>query len=306
MKNIIITGATSFIGIHLIPALIKKNYNIFAVVRPNSKKINLLPQSERVKIIELEMCEYKNLCNIINVPCQLYFSLAWNGTRGSNRDDVDLQKKNYIYSIDGLNSALKLGCIKILSAGSQAEYGPQSDIITEQTLPNPSTEYGKQKLAYYQVAIKLSVENNVDFIEPRFFSLYGLNDSNETMVISMLKKMLNNEDCTLTECIQSWDFLHINDAVNALIMLMEKDCVNGIYNFGSGCSMLLKSYIEIMHSLTNSKSCLQYGKIPYPPTGIISLRPNVSKLKSQLNWEPKISFEEGITDIIKKIKGVSQ
>ena len=303
MKNIIVTGATSFIGTNLINALLEKDYKIFAVVRPNSKKLGLLPKSEKIQTVELDMNDYKDLCKVIKEPCQIYFSFAWNGTRGKARSDAQLQKSNFEYSMDGFNSALKLGCTKIISAGSQAEYGPQNDVVTEKTVPAPNTEYGKQKLAFYQAASKIASEKNVSFIEPRFFSLYGPHDSEATMVMSMLKKMLNNEDCDLTACTQTWDFLNIKDAVGALAMLCENDSCKGIYNFGNGEFKPLKKFIEIMHSTSGSKSRLNFGKIPYPPTGAVNLKPDSSKLKNELSWKPNIVFSDGIAEIINSFKG---
>ena len=59
MKKIVVTGATSFIGVHLIQALLKKNCFIYAVVRPKSININRLPKSFKLKVIELDINVYK-------------------------------------------------------------------------------------------------------------------------------------------------------------------------------------------------------------------------------------------------------
>lgn len=53
-------------------------------------------------------------------------------------------------------------------------------------------------------------------MEPRFFSLYGPYDFEGTLVMSTLKKLMGNEPCDLTKCIQQWDFLYIDDAIEAL------------------------------------------------------------------------------------------
>jgi nucleoside-diphosphate-sugar epimerase len=104
----------------------------------------------------------------------------------------------------------------------------------------------------------------------------------------------------LTQCIQKWDFLYIDDAVQGILRLMENDCVDGAYNFGSGKSEDLKVYIEEMHKITNSKSVLNYGAITYPPTGMVSILPIVEKF-TRTGWHPKTSFSEGISHIIESI-----
>lgn len=301
--KIIVTGATSFIGQNLIRRLIQKGHFIYAVVRPNSIKIKELPNSSRIKIIELEMSEYINLDKKISEKCDVYFSLAWEGTRNAERDNHDLQKRNYQYSVEALKAIKSLGCQLMLSAGSQAEYGLCNDYVNELTIANPVTWYGKYKLKYFLEMQEFCNFYNISFREPRFFSLYGLNDFEGTMILSILKKMLKNEPCDLTECKQMWDFLHISDAVEALVCLIEKSCEDGIYNLGSGDSQPLKNYIEEMYYLSGSKSELNFGKIPYPATGMVNVMPNIAKLKSQVGFEPRITFSEGIEQIIEGMRG---
>lgn len=110
--------------------------------------------------------------------------------------------------------------------------------------------------------------------------------------------MLENKPCELTECIQLWDFLYIDDAIDGLVKLVEDDVPEGIYNFGSGYSAPLKEFIEEMKGITHSESELMYGTIPYPTTGIVNVNPAVGRLLA-LGWKTKTSFADGIRQIIK-------
>ena len=302
MKKVLITGATSFIGIHLIKKLLNK-YKIIAIVRPNSPKIELLPECTNLIKVKLNMNEYYKIPELIYDDIDIFIHFAWDGTRGNKRNDGLLQEKNYNYSVMALESAIKLNSKVFMSAGSQAEYGPWNKEykLSEDEVAKPNTEYGKNKLKFYNKAIKVCEENNIRFIEPRFFSLYGPGDFEGTMVISMLKKMLSGEDCNLTEGIQKWDFLYIEDAIAGLERLMESKSGKGIYNFGYGESHQLKDYIKKMHELTKSKSKLNFGVISYPSTGIVNINPCVDKLKN-IGWTPKFNFEKGIQEIIKTLR----
>ena len=303
MKKIIITGATSFIGLNMIKRFLDDGYFVYAVVRPDPSKYKQLPKSSHLKIIELEMQDYAQLDKKINDSCDVYFSLAWNGTRGAQRDDRDLQESNYKYSIKALEAASRLGCRLIFSAGSQAEYGLCTDYVSEFDLSNPVTWYGKYKLKYYEDAFSFCEHRSIDFKEPRFFSLYGANDFNGTMILDILRKMLNDEPCDLTECIQMWDFLHIDDAIDGLKLLMEKPCENGIYNFGSGICRPLRDFIEFMYDLSGSKSKLNFGVIPYPSTGMVNVMPDIKKLRKEVGFIPKVDFSDGIKQIISSMRG---
>ena len=299
MKNIIITGATSFIGVNLIKELVAKSLKIYAVVRPNSNKIKLLPMSDKITLLQIDMADYDNLDCYIHESCDCLIHLAWNGARGLDRMNDAIQVKNYKCAMKAVYAALHLNCKTIVSAGSQAEYGSYNYPIDENTPCHPNTEYGKQKLKLYEDAMILCPKNKAHFKEPRFFSLYGPGDFEGTMVISILKRMLNNRDCELTECKQMWDFLYIDDAVKGILKLIEIDCDDGVYNFGSGMAKPLKFFIEEMYCLTHSKSKLLYGAMPYPKTGMVSIEPIIDKLQSQTGWHAETSFQSGILNILK-------
>ena len=301
MKNIIITGATSFIALNFIHEIILNDVHIYAVTRPQTNKLEKLPKSEKITIIEAEMKDYRMLDIKINEKSDVLINFAWTGTRGADRDNALIQEENYKYSMDAVRAAIRLGCSSVMSAGSQAEYGLVNGEITEETLCKPVTEYGKKKLLFYTEVKKICSQNHISFKEPRFFSIYGNDDYEGTMILSMLEKMIKNEPCDLTECTQKWDFLHVKDAVKGLIKLMECNCENSVYNFGSGVSKPLKNYILEMYKIAKSTSQLNFGAIPFSESGIVSLEPNVKKLMTSCDWKPEISFEEGIREIVEKL-----
>lgn len=287
----VITGANSFIGQRLTNVLYHKGWDIIQVVR------RPFPCENGIQQVYLPMEEYGKLGEITG-GCDCFVHLAWNGTRGATRMDKVRQENNLFHSLEGVRSMLQVGCGRLITAGSQAEYGPSQVMITEETPCAPNTEYGKAKLAFYEQASKLCITAGVDYKEPRFFSLYGPDDYEGTMIVSVLKEMLKNRPCRLTQGVQMWDFLYIEDAVDALVGLCEKACSNGVYNFGSGDVRQLKEYILEMAEITNTKSELQFGAIPYPDTGMVSLWPDISKLKKELDWSPQVRFAEGIQTVL--------
>lgn len=301
MERVIITGATSFIGLHLIDQLLlESSVEIIALVRPGSSRIGLLPDADRIKVLPIEMHTYHEIDSAIDQSCDTLFSLAWNGTRGVSRMNSELQRRNYEHSVAGLEAAVRLGCRLVITAGSQAEYGFHTSPISEDTDCVPNTEYGKFKLEYYYSVRDYCSQRGVKFREPRFFSLYGPGDYKNTMIISILRKMLRDEACLLTLGVQMWDFLYIDDAVRGIIRLAQNDISNGVYNFGSGRARQLKEYIQDMYDLTGSRSVLYYGAVPYPPTGMVSIEPNVEKL-IKTGWYPEVTFRQGIVEVMKSL-----
>lgn len=296
--KIVITGANSFIGIKLAKRSRELGWETILVVRSGRD----ISQIENSRVVALPLDEYDCLGSLVG-PCDCFVHLAWNGTRGESRMDAGRQQKNIEYSMRGVHSMLAAGCGRVISAGSQAEYGPHKEQISEESACNPNTEYGKAKLIFYKELSALCGQAGIEYKEPRFFSLYGPGDFSGTMILSILRDMLANRPCRLSECKQMWDYLYIDDAIEGLTRLCKEPCPNGVYNFGSGEARRLRKYVEDMARLTQCKSELLYGAVPYPATGAVSIWPDVSKLKKELCWEPKVSFEKGIQSILSSFTG---
>lgn len=291
------------IGVALIKKLLSNGHEVVAIARHWSKQLTALVCSGKIEFVRSDMSEYSSIADHISNKIDIAVLMAWSGTRGADRNDREMQRKNYGQNMALLPELCKLGCKKIVTAGSQAEYGSwlSSVKLKETDAANPNTEYGIEKLHFYQDCSTFCKEAQITVVEPRFFSLYGPEDYQGTLIISMLQNMLQNRPCMMTECIQSWDYLYIDDAITALELLITEDRASGIYNLGSGSSFMLKEYVEIMYRVTNSKSELIFGAIPYPATGMVNLNPDVNKLIG-LGWMPKVSFEEGVKKVVQRIQ----
>ena len=297
MKRVIVTGAAGFVGRNLVRALAAGNYETVAAVRRGTGAA-VLQALPHVRVCEGNMEEYGKAPDIPGGTYDAGVLLAWNGTRGDTREDVLLQRANYENSIKCVKTMIALGCRTILSAGSQAEYGRMHAVTTEESECAPDTEYGRAKLRFYEDAARLCEKQGVSFKEPRFFSLYGEDDSPRTMILSVLSDMLAGRPCALTACVQEWNFLHIDDAVRGLLLLLERECADGAYNFASGDTRILRDFVMEMRDLSHSESVLHFGAVPYPDTGMVSMHPSAAKLQRETGWKPQVTFREGVEGIL--------
>ena len=272
---------------------------VLAVLRTDSKsRVQFQKRfGKRLRLVLLDMSEYGELHRHVEA-CDYFVHLAWDGTRGEARLDTTIQEKNYRGSMVALQSAFRMGAKAFVSAGSQAEYGQQSGVVNEETPSMPFSAYGKYKWQFYQEAVPLCIRHGVKLYEPRFFSLYGKGDFPGTMIISTIGKMMRNEECPFTDCRQMWNYLHVWDAMNGVAHLLHTEAPTGIYNFGSLDTRRLRSYIEEMAKLTDTKSPLNFGVVPHNDSGKEGIQPDVGKLLAT-GWQPKISFAEGIREIMK-------
>ncbi|MDE6732484.1 MAG: NAD-dependent epimerase/dehydratase family protein, partial [Oscillospiraceae bacterium] len=146
MRNAVITGATGMLGLALIRLLLQKDFKIYAVVRPNSRRAANIPKDERVKLIECELGDMDKLPGLIEEKCEMFFHFAWRATSSSARNDMGSQIENIRDAVKAAEICADLGCEVFVGAGSQAEYGRHSAPISPQTPAFPENGYGMAKL----------------------------------------------------------------------------------------------------------------------------------------------------------------
>lgn len=304
MKYAMVTGATSFIGVHLIQELQRNHYYVYAVVRPNSENLGRLKPSATLTILEKQIEDYESLSEMINHPVDMFYHLAWDGTRIPQRDNQEKQQANFECAVKAMEVANKLRCKVFVGPGSQAEYGKCSEKIDESHPTVPNTEYGKAKLKTCETLGEMAKRNGMRFVWTRLFSVYGIYDYPKTLVMSALDKMMVNEPVLLTACQQFWDYVHVQDVVTAMYLLgINENCL-GVYNIASGETKILRSFVEEMKSILHSRSELNFGAIPYGCEGVVSFEPIIQKLVNNTGWRPKVSFEQGIREILKSKQGM--
>lgn len=313
MKKIVVTGATSFLGSALVRKLLKDGNFVYAIVRPGSKNRDALPQSqEGLVVIECELENLNRLEEMVPEKCEYFFHLGWDGSGSVNRQKTDVQQKNVEDSVKALIGAKNLGCRRFLFSGSQAEYGQCPDRMSEERECHPVSEYGKAKVEFYRRARQTCSEwrekgiAEMEYIHTRIFSVYGPGDHPSSLVYSCLKTFLTGGHMELGACTQQWNYLYIDDLVDALAALMFSPAAireDGIYNIGGADSqtMPLRSYVEEMYRLCGENGDFVYEKCEPNAEGLANLIPDTARIHEDTGWVPKVSFEQGISAIIKEI-----
>lgn len=290
-KSVILTGATGFIGYHLVKELIKQDIFVYAIIRPNSKNKKRLYQFSNIKIIEMAMQDITCLAGVIQDHCDYFYHIAWEG----ERNDFQIQNKNITYTLDALEIAAKIGCRRFICSGSQAEYGFQDQLITEETLPSPNTAYGSAKLSACYLSRFRAIQVGIEWIWTRIFSAYGKYDNPHALIPYLLRTLQANEIPQVSQATWNWDYLYVKDAVCALTVIAKYGKTNEIYNIASGDIHPLKFFIEQLRNYIAPSQAICYQK---NTQGIVSLQPSIKKLQNQIDWQPKFKFLDGISDII--------
>ena len=302
MRRVVIDGATSMLGLALIHECISRKTEVIAIARKNSKRLDVLPDSDYVQIIKAEQDELKELKIEGLNSCDTYYHFAWSNTFSEERKDVFLQEPNIQYTLDAVMLAKRLGCKKFIGAGSQAEYGRVSGIIGPDTPINPDVAYGVAKYAASKMSQILCDEIGMECIWTRTFSVYGIGDNVTTLVMYAIDSLLKGQKPLFTKAEQRWDYLYSKDAGRAFYLIGEKGKNKKIYCIGSGESRLLKEYIEMIRDAIDKTLPVGIGERPYAPLQVMNLQADISELTRDTGFLPEYTFEQGIRETVEWYK----
>ena len=291
MRVAILTGGTGFLGFALLRLLVEKGVFVYVIVRKGSPRRRRLEGMDGVKIIDSELANVPGICSEVDDAPDVFYHLAW----GGGRDDMKAQSINVGNSVSAMRIAASLGAERFVATGSQAEYGVSRDLLTESSTLNPVTAYGKCKVEAYNVLERMSKDLGVGVSWARVFSVYGPGDNPGTLISYLVRMLQKGQSPVVTKATQLWDYLYVDDAVDALYMLGVNGGY-GVWNVASGESRPLKAFIEEVRGIINPDVKIDYS---LPVTDrTVSLLADISKIKTKLGWNPEVSFDDGIKKIL--------
>ena len=303
--RIVVTGATSFIGRAVVEELLEKRHQVFAAVRPDSAGRGELEAMQRetggqltVLPVDLSACGTLDRHPALEGRADLWLHLGWEGSGSANRTNPEIQARNIGYALEALGAAARLGCTRFLFSGSQAEYGIADGLMRDDSPCHPVSEYGKDKLEVCRRVGERAAELGITYLHARIFSVYGPGDHPWSLVSSCVDTFLKGGHMEFGACTQLWNYLYIKDAVRAITGLLLAKSPSGVYNVAGNDTRPLREFIGEIHRLCGGRGTFEYGKRPPNAEGVVSLNPDTGKLYRTANFQPRISFEEGIREMI--------
>lgn len=296
MQNIIVTGATGCVGSAVVRQAIAQGMSVTCMVHKGSQRVSNLLQSEQVHVIECNLSDYYSL--ELEGQYDAFIHLSWEKTYGASRDDADIQTRNIQYTLDAVKLAHRCGCKVFVGAGSQAEYGVQSQNLTPNLPVSPESGYGIAKFAAGKLSAMLCKSLGVRHNWVRILSVYGPNDGENTLISYAIRELKAGRSPELTKCEQIWDYLYADDAGDAILSVAANGVDGKTYPLGSGQGRKLSEYIEEIRQIINPSVKVQYGVKDYYPHQPMHLVADISELTNDTGWQPRTSFEEGIRSFV--------
>jgi len=293
MKKVIVTGATGFIGRHTIPILQELEYDIHAITSKSDR--NDLRQDINWHSVDLlKPDEVTGLCRTIKANYLLH--LGWY----DNPSDRMISEQNIKWVEASLHLAREFagnGGKRMVLGGSCTEYDWRYGYCSESITPtHPESMYGECKSALHKILEKYARKQGLSYASGRIFFVYGPYEQEKRLVTYAIRSLLMRKKANLSHGHQMRDYLYVGDVADALVTLLTSD-VTGAVNIGSGRAVKLREIVNLVGEKLNGLGLLTYGPVESTFDSLVVMA-DISRLRDELDWEPKYDLEDGIEETI--------
>lgn len=292
----LVTGGGGFIGSHLVDRLLQQGrrvrvYDSFVVGR----RSNLAQHQENpnLEIIEADVADHR----AVNAACdgaERVFHLA---ARADIVPSIQEPEAYFRANVDGTFSVLegsrKHGIKRLVYVASSSGYGIPEHYPTPETAPTDcrypyalTKNLGEQLVMHWASLYKLPA------VSVRFFNVYGprarTSGTYGAVFGVFLAQLLARKPLTIVgDGEQTRDFTFVSDVVDALVTVAESNKIGQIYNVGSGKPVSVNELVRLL----GSPETVHIPKRPGEPDCTWA---DISKIRKELNWEPKVSIADGV------------
>ncbi|SHF60785.1 UDP-glucuronic acid decarboxylase family protein [Vibrio gazogenes] len=308
-KRILITGGAGFLGSHLCDRLLAEDNEVICVdnffTGNKSNIVHLLkhPYFELIRH-DITFPLYVEVDEIYNLACPaspVHYQF----------DPVQTTKTSVIGAINMLGLAKRLKA-RILQASTSEVYGdpeihPQPESYRGNVNPiGIRACYDEGKRCAETLFFDYNRQHKVDIKVMRIFNTYGsrMNPNDGRVVSNFIVQALKNEPITIYgDGNQSRSFCYVDDLIDGMIRLMNsRDGFTGPVNIGNPTEFTMLELAQQVIGLTGSSSRIIYQ--PLPQDDPLQRQPNIDLARQELNWQPTIQLEQGLSKTIDYFRGI--
>lgn len=300
MKSIV-TGGGGFIGSHLCERLIKLGHRIVVIDNFSvGKKKNLEAIKNKITIINTDIRDYEKIVNCFKNVDNVFHLAALADIVPSIEKPNDYFSTNVSGTLNVLQASIKNKIKRFIYSASSSCYGVPKKYPTAETAEiDPKYPYALTKRLGEELVIHFAKIYNLNATSLRFFNVYGPRARTSgtygaVFGVFLAQKLAKQPYTVVGDGEQTRDFTYVSDVIDVLTKVMNYKNLSGeILNVGSGQTISVNKIISLLKG--------PKIKIPKRPGEPEVTFADISKIKKLINWQPKISIEQGVKFLLNNI-----
>ena len=304
-KKVLITGASGFVGANLLRRMLSCNHEVSILLREESNTWRIDDVKDSVDVRVLDLLDYNNLeTTIAQVKPDWIFHLAVNGAYSWQTDWAQIVNTNVLSTINLVEASAKHGFECFINTGSSSEYGFSDHAPKEDEAVEPNSYYSVTKACATMACRYVANRDNLYIPTLRLYSVYGPYEDPKRLMPTLIRKGLKGELPPLVDPTIARDYIYVEDVIDAYVEVATSDNYkpDSIYNVGTGVQTSIEEIVKIARSELGIKCEPQWGSMDNRNWDSSVWVSDNSKLTKELNWNPKITIEEGFKLFVDWVK----
>jgi nucleoside-diphosphate-sugar epimerase len=293
-----VTGATGFVGSHIVRRLVREGAEVHVLCRAESnfhRLSDVLPQIHRHEVSLADVPALSTLLQSIR-PQQIFHLAASTIVAGATGSASDLVNVNLLGTINLIAACESIDYQALITTGDSFEYSANTQPLAESSPCAPHNLHGITKLSATLHAQGVAHEHGRPILAMRLFSTYGPWDNPRRLVPRVISGALSGAPITLSRREISRDWVYIDDLIDLYLEAAKRGPELGgqVYNAGSGIAVTIGEITDKLLQLTGSKVEPQWGVFTAPAHDATPWIADMTKTFGTFAWRPKTALDEGL------------
>ncbi len=303
--TILVTGGAGFIGSHMADHLLARGHRVVILDNLCTGFEENVPAA--AEFVKGDVRDPGAVAAAFDKGVEAVFHIAGQASTIVSFDDpAEDLSVNVTGTLNVMNECIRRRVTRVLYASSMTAYGVPAKLpVTEDEPVRPISYYGitKEAAERYLFATAGRVDLDFDFHVTAFrmFNVYGerqsLDNPYQGVVTIFMANILKGEPITIfSDGEQTRDFVYIGDVADAWLRALDNPASYGtVYNVGAGGSISINRLVDVtLDCFGKSRETYEVRYLPERPGDQRHMTADISRLRTDLGWEPRVPFDDGM------------
>lgn len=295
--KVLVTGATGFLGYHIVTACLEAGHELLCMKRRTS--LSPFPESLSTQLRWFEIGTTQAVDTVQSFQPEVLIHAAWGGVDATGRNDEATQQRN----VELTEHVYKLYPYRqMITIGSQDEYGNIHECVREDHPLNPTSQYARAKITCQAMQERYAAAYGAEWQWVRLFGTYGSQQQDCWVIPSVVRQCL--EPVPVIETTpgeQRYSFLEGRDFARAIISMIGITGHSGIYNLSSDQPIALIELFELIKEITGSTSVFSRS-LPYRENQSMVILGDSRRFIDAFGSFERIRLRDGLQELTSALK----
>ena len=301
MTTALVTGATGFVGSHLVRRLVRDGHAVHALCRPGSDPWRIRDVLADVHVHTPSLLDSEEIGYVVKAarPDYVFHLAAAPVVAGVTAGEADVVALNFLGTVNVIDACEGVDYLGLVTTGDAFEYGPSAGPMSESDVCRPDTLHGITKLraTFHAQAAARARGRPIVILRP--FSIYGPDDHPRRLVPQVIAGALGGTAVALSHPNIARDWVYVEDLVDLYLEASRKpEMAGGVFNAGSGRQVTIGEIVDTVFRLTGLAVEARWGAFPAAAHDTDHWVADMRCTLQAFAWRPRTSLEQGLRKTI--------